>query len=236
MRPTQSSESSTATLKSTQRAKSIRTLSASTCTFPGMGPLSTFQPFFAASPMLDIFMPVWLTLAWTSTASSVWRRPRQSRFIFAWCVLHVTKPRWGLRRTSQVDIHPTVLARDLVILVALDRLSQTPGDQRSKSTDPRALELLLMLHYTFWGTTMPPAAVKTLDAIVEEVYDIVSKAAKASEALNLAWIYIEPETVKAMEPSLKWWTTEGKSVRGRAIFCQRRPLRVVTCRQRPSRR
>lgn len=82
----------------------------------------------------------------------------------------------------------------------------------AKSKVPRALDILLMLHYTFWGTTMPPAAAKVLDRIVEKAHNVIAKAAKADEALNLDWIYIEPETVKAMEPSLKWWTTAGRTV------------------------
>lgn len=99
-----------------------------------------------------------------------------------------------------------------MILTALDKLSKTPGDPKAKSADPRALELLLMLHYTYWGTTMPPAAAKVLDEIVQEVHGSVSDASKTGTALNLGWIYSEPETVKAMEPTLKWWMGAGKTV------------------------
>lgn len=80
------------------------------------------------------------------------------------------------------------------------------------SKDPEALRLLLMLHYTFWGTTMPPSAMKTLDTIVKEVHGIVSKAAGVNETVNLDWIYIGPETVKGIEPSLSWWMAAGKTV------------------------
>lgn len=97
-------------------------------------------------------------------------------------------------------------------MTALDKLSKLPGPSRATSTEPRALELLLMLHYVFWGTTMPSAAQSTLDEIVKEVYRTVSAAAEKDEAFVMDWLYVEKSTVKLVLPSLKWWLGEGKTV------------------------
>lgn len=59
---------------------------------------------------------------------------------------------------SQIDINSTALARDLVVMTALDKLSKLPGPSRAASNNAKVLDLLLMLHYVYWRTTMPPAA------------------------------------------------------------------------------
>lgn len=70
-----------------------------------------------------------------------------------------------------------------------------------------------MMHYMFWGTLMPPRARKTMDDLVDEIHQMVSKAAQAGEPLDFPWLYVEPKTVKAMVPILTWWTGPGKTVR-----------------------
>lgn len=69
-----------------------------------------------------------------------------------------------------------------------------------------------MLHYVYWGTTMPPAAQKTLDRIVKEVYQDFLRATEANEALNMDWVFVEKSSVKAVLEKLKWWMGEGKTV------------------------
>lgn len=125
----------------------------------------------------------------------------------------------GLTAVQQNDIHPTVLSRALVVLTAVEKISQVSAPKRADSKDPLVLELLLMLHYVYWGTTMPPAARRTLDRIVKETYQEVLKLTEAGEDMDLPWLHIDHRTLKSMIPALKWWTNEAKTVSRLYLYC-----------------
>jgi hypothetical protein len=102
-----------------------------------------------------------------------------------------------------------MLARDLVILYTLHEISLVAPSKHK--TDPRAQELLLMLHFTFWSPTMPPKAHRVLIEIVQKVTEMFKIAAKAGSAVDLAWLYVESGTVKAILPKLHFWLGPGQT-------------------------
>ncbi|KAF9055350.1 hypothetical protein BDZ89DRAFT_1055943 [Hymenopellis radicata] len=108
---------------------------------------------------------------------------------------------------TAVDIHPTALARDLIVLFSLKELATFKDPESSK----RAKHLLVMLHYVFWASLMPPLAGRILDEMVERVSDQVSAAVANDKPLDIGWLYIEPHSCKQILQSLKWWRTDGKT-------------------------
>jgi hypothetical protein len=102
-----------------------------------------------------------------------------------------------------------MLARDLVILYGLHEISLVAPSKHK--TDPRAQDLLLMLHFTFWSPTMPPKAHCVLMEIVQKVTEMFEIAAKADSAVDLAWLYVESGTVRAILPKLKFWLGPGQT-------------------------
>lgn len=101
------------------------------------------------------------------------------------------------------------MARDLIVLKALSDLSAIPDSEHT--SHPEALDLLLMLHYVYWGTTMPPAAYRVLERILAHVCDIVGEASTNGDAVDLEWLYIEPKTTQEIAKKLDWWKGEGKT-------------------------
>ncbi|KDQ18535.1 hypothetical protein BOTBODRAFT_185105 [Botryobasidium botryosum FD-172 SS1] len=108
-----------------------------------------------------------------------------------------------------IDVHPTALARDLIVHMALDELSKIPSSVRAD--DPRAKDLFLMLHYVYWGTTMPPAANAILEEQLSGLYSSVKQAAKKGEALERDWLYVDHKTAESVVPKLKFWIKKGKT-------------------------
>ncbi|KAJ7578709.1 hypothetical protein C8J56DRAFT_968871 [Mycena floridula] len=107
---------------------------------------------------------------------------------------------------TAVDIHPTALARDLLVLFALQEISTFDNHSTGRSK-----ELLVMLHYLFWAGIMPPFARRALDETVETVYTELLGVTSKSEPLDLSWLYIDLSTCQRIRTSLQWWRTEGKT-------------------------
>ncbi|KAF9055371.1 hypothetical protein BDZ89DRAFT_1055971 [Hymenopellis radicata] len=104
---------------------------------------------------------------------------------------------------TTVDIHPAALARDLVIMFALQELATLQD-----TGTPRAKHLLVMLHYVYWASVMPPLAARILDEFLHRVHEQVSKAAKAGSALDLDWLYVEPNSCEKICERLEWWLSD----------------------------
>ncbi|KAF8333035.1 uncharacterized protein EI90DRAFT_617795 [Cantharellus anzutake] len=94
-----------------------------------------------------------------------------------------------------VDIHPTSIARNLVVLHTLDELARFPG--KHVQTNKRALDLLAMLHFV-WSCAMPPRIYRTLMDII----------AKIHANPNLEWVVLEPSTIKGIRPTINYWLKE----------------------------
>jgi hypothetical protein len=97
----------------------------------------------------------------------------------------------------------------LIILTLLSELSTIPTSQHKSNA--RALDLLLTLHYVYWGTTMPPYVHGILEKTLDRVCDMVKNAVNQGEAVDLKWLYVEPKTVREMDRRLTWWKQEGKT-------------------------
>jgi hypothetical protein len=108
----------------------------------------------------------------------------------------------------QNDIHPTAIARDLVVLYALKELS-TIRDIKGNFT--RWQDLMAMVHYVYWAAVMPPRAGQILDEFVERVFIALTEAKKKNEPVSEGWIFIEPTTCAAVLESLTWWRAYGKT-------------------------
>ncbi|KDQ18534.1 hypothetical protein BOTBODRAFT_28921 [Botryobasidium botryosum FD-172 SS1] len=108
-----------------------------------------------------------------------------------------------------IDIHPATLAKDLLVLTTLDELSKIPSTARPKNS--RAKDLLLMLHYVYWGTTMPPAANAILEEQLNALYESVKQVVEKGEALERDWLYVDAKTVESLIPKLKFWIEKGKT-------------------------
>lgn len=98
----------------------------------------------------------------------------------------------------------------------MEEISRLPESEQS--TSPRAKELFLMMHYVFWGTTMPPAAHDVLHRLLIHLHDRLKALSDKGEALDLDWAYADPETTNAIVPRLKWWIDEGKTVMSISCF------------------
>lgn len=123
------------------------------------------------------------------------------------------------------QVHSSPLARDLVVLYALEELSTIPLPNHP--TDARARELLVMLHYVYWATVrsltlvflsifteylqvMPPSARRTLTAHLRQIHDNLNACAHEQRPLSLSWLHIE---LAALGPSLErlaWRLGEGQ--------------------------
>lgn len=123
----------------------------------------------------------------------------------------------------QIEINPTVLARDLVVLFALEELSHV--DISKHKTDPSALNLLVMLHYLYWGTVMPPSAHDTMMAMMQTVSDALEAAEVKGAPLDRAWMYMGAQSVKPVLEKLQWWLGEGKTALPFSQMLQKRSVR-----------
>lgn len=94
--------------------------------------------------------------------------------------------------------------------MAMDEISRIPASERP--THPRAQELFLMLHYVFWGTTMPPAAHDIMSKAITQLYNTLHTASDEGDDLELDWLYIDAKAVTSLAKRLKWWLDEGKTV------------------------
>ncbi|KAF9055355.1 hypothetical protein BDZ89DRAFT_1055951 [Hymenopellis radicata] len=113
------------------------------------------------------------------------------------CKLHFTT----------VDINATVLARNLIVQLALNELSLLENPNA-----PRARHLLVMLHYVYLATVMPPLAVRILAELTERVDKLLSLAVKRGIPLNLGWLHVAADSCVGILNTVKWWLTTGKTV------------------------
>lgn len=101
----------------------------------------------------------------------------------------------------------------------MDEISRLPASEQP--TGPRAKELFLMIHYVFWGTTMPPAAHDVLHRLLIDLYQRLKTLSDKGKALDLDWAYPDPKTTAAIVPRLKWWIDEGKTARFSRCFLRK---------------
>ena len=113
-----------------------------------------------------------------------------------------------LTLSFQVDIHPTAIARDLLVLFSLHELSTIPSEEHK--THHRARELLVMLHYLYWATVMPPCAHATMVAMMEHVCDTLKPCTQGDiKPLDLSWLHIPEMSIEPLLHDIKWWLAEG---------------------------
>lgn len=210
--------------KLTTAPKSTLTPRNSTCVFLQRmkTKISTLRPCSLVLEMPDIFSRVSRMWPWISKGGNQQTCPHQkeSRLISRWSVGSGLYFAWFWDSLPpQVDIHPTTLCRLLIILDTIQELSRMSSSDGS--TNPRARDLLVMLHYVYWGTVVPPSATATLDAQVRRLCEKLETAHKEG-GLDEAWIYIDKETVTAMIPKMKWWRDSA-----RAVCCPSQ--RVISC-------
>jgi hypothetical protein len=117
-------------------------------------------------------------------------------------------PTFKLIRGHKIDINPTALARDLVMLFALEELAGVPASQ--VKTHPRARELLAMLHFAFWAAIMPLSAYDTLIAWITRVRDALRACAEAGSPLQTDTLYMESAAVEPVLAEVEWWLGPGK--------------------------
>lgn len=88
-------------------------------------------------------------------------------------------------------------------------LNELAGISNKKSK--RAKHLLLMLHYVYLAFVMPPLAARILDEMVERVYQQLSHAVQTGSALDVGWLYVQPDSCRVILDRLDWWRTDGKT-------------------------
>lgn len=107
----------------------------------------------------------------------------------------------------QVDTHPTVIARDLVILYALDELSLLEPENKN-----RADQLCLMLYYMYVALIMPPAAHEVMMESIQSTTNMLragiataSTSPGVTTVIHSEWLHVDIETAKKALASLEWW-------------------------------
>jgi hypothetical protein len=122
---------------------------------------------------------------------------------------------------SQIEINDAALARTLVLLCALEALAQaSPG-----TGDARAL--LLMLHYAYFGTVMPPRAhearppspllryelirSQVLLATMRAVEAELATAVGAGAPLRRACVYMAAAALPPVLARVRWWLGPGQT-------------------------
>lgn len=130
--------------------------------------------------------------------------------------IHLTAVRFVLHLSSsvphlvgQIDIHPAVLARDLIVLFAVDELSQY--HKKDHLTNERTRNLLVMLDYVYWGTVMPPTAHNVLMSMIQTIADVLSESIKQETPVQKSWIHLDINFVPPVLEILQWWLGEGQS-------------------------
>ncbi|THU91070.1 hypothetical protein K435DRAFT_968380 [Dendrothele bispora CBS 962.96] len=97
-----------------------------------------------------------------------------------------------------LDIHPTVLVRDLLILVLLDELVT-----REKS-EMELEEIKATIFYTFAAPIMPPACYKRF----KDTTRYLLKILQTDHTQLPSWIHIVPSSIPGMIKSLEYWKTK----------------------------
>ena len=88
-------------------------------------------------------------------------------------------------------------------MFAVEELSRI--DPKTHATDDRARQLLLMIHYTYWATVMPPLAHSTMLETMCAVVKVLRIAVVGKAPVDLPWLFIAKESVNPILKELQWW-------------------------------
>lgn len=91
----------------------------------------------------------------------------------------------------------------MVILFAIEELSHI--DPTTHAVDVRARQLLLMIHYTYWATVMPPLAHATMLETMRAIIKVLRIAVVGKASVDLPWLFIAKESVNPILKELQWW-------------------------------
>ncbi|KAF5371689.1 hypothetical protein D9758_003390 [Tetrapyrgos nigripes] len=137
-------------------------------------------------------------------------------FLFAGVARHVYASMIGIHRAYErlsklhkkelnvhltlLDIHPTALARDLIIMLLLE-------DLISAKSRTECDEIKATILYTFASALMPPVCFQRFMNTVDHLLTIL----QSDPAKLPSWIYIVPSVIPSLIDSLTYWKTRAPS-------------------------
>ncbi|TCD70624.1 hypothetical protein EIP91_002655 [Steccherinum ochraceum] len=100
-----------------------------------------------------------------------------------------------------LDIHATILARDLCILVLLDDLIENQG--RDEDTK---LEIMATIVYIYVGDVVPSYCAERFQRVVQRMIKALQQSPQNSSSLP-SWLHIDTNAVPGILDSLCYWDT-----------------------------